>query len=64
VDLPHDKMLESQITQQASSSSTSPSRLPSKHKMNSKDYGNGSMRSGKQLEDPKDIRFKAKSGEC
>jgi len=48
------KILESQIAQQANSSTTSPSRLPSKPEPNPREQCNAIMlRSGTQLEDPK-----------
>jgi len=50
----HNKMLEAQITQQASSSSTSPWRLPGKPKPNPREQRSALiLRGGKQLEGPK-----------
>ena len=50
----HNKMLEAQITQQASSSSTPPGRLPSKPEQNPGEQCNAMiLRGGKQLEGPK-----------
>ena len=47
----HNKMLEAQIAQQASSSSTPLSRLPSKHEPNPREQWNAMiLRGGKQLE--------------
>ena len=47
----HNKMLEAHITQQASSSSTPPGRLPSKPEPNPREYCNAMiLRGGKQLE--------------
>ena len=47
-------MLETQIAQQASSSSTPPGRLPSKPEQNLREQCNAIvMRSGKELESPK-----------
>ena len=50
----HNKMLEVQIAQQASSSSTLPWRLPSKPEQNPRKQCNAMiLRGGKQLEGPK-----------
>ena len=50
----HNKMLEIQIAQQASSSSTLPGRLPSKPEQNHREQCNAiRLRSGKELESPK-----------
>ena len=50
----HNKMLETQIAQQASSSSTPPGRLPSKPEQNPREQCNAIvLRSGKELESPK-----------
>jgi len=50
----HNKMLETQIAQQASSSSTPPGRLPSKPKQNPREQCNAIvLRSGTKLEGPK-----------
>jgi len=50
----HNKMLETQIAQQVSSSSTLPGRLPSKPEQNPRKQCNAIVpRSGKELESPK-----------
>jgi len=50
----HNKMLEAQIAQQASSSFTPPERLPSKSEPNPREHCNAMiLRGGKQLEGPK-----------
>jgi len=49
-------MLETQIAQQANSSTTPPGRLPSKPKQNPREQYNAIvLRSGTQLEDPKGV---------
>jgi len=53
----HNKMLETQITQQATSSITLPSRLPSKPEQNPREQCNVIvLRSGTQLEGPRDSK--------
>ena len=58
----HNKILESQIAQQASSSSTPPGRLPNKPELNPKEHYNVIvLGSGKHLEGPKSFRIEVKS---
>jgi len=53
----HNKMLETQVAHQASSSSTPPSRLPSKPEPKPREHYNDIvLRSDTQLESPKDVR--------
>jgi len=58
----HNKILESHITQQANSSTTPPSRLPSKPESNPREQCNVIvLRSGTQLEDPKGTSVEVES---
>jgi len=58
----HNKMLELQIVQQANSSTTPPSKLPSKPEPNPREQCNAIvLRSGTQLKDPKGASVEVES---
>ena len=58
----HNKMLETQIAQQTSSSTTLPGRLPSKPEQNPREQCNAIvLRSGTQLEGPKGTSVEVES---